>query len=145
MKTNSLLAVTILSTFFINVAFCQNVTITPNGITPQPYGVIHYIGENYGGGIVFYVYDNGRHGLIATASDITNVTSGNGVSRTTNAVGNGIGAGMMNTMLLIAMQTNDNTSGTFAAKLCAQHKVTINGITYGDWHMPSFHELELLY
>ncbi len=29
----------------------------------------HYIGESYGGGIVFYVYDNGRHGLIAATSD----------------------------------------------------------------------------
>ncbi|MCK4465409.1 MAG: hypothetical protein KAU83_06835, partial [Bacteroidales bacterium] len=25
----------------------------------------HYVGELYGGGIVFYVYDNGQHGLIA--------------------------------------------------------------------------------
>ena len=30
---------------------------------------IHYIGESYGGGIVFYVDDSGQHGLIATTSD----------------------------------------------------------------------------
>ena len=29
----------------------------------------HYVGEVYGGGIVFYVYDNGQHGLIAADSD----------------------------------------------------------------------------
>jgi len=29
----------------------------------------HYIGESYGGGIVFYVNDSGRHGLIAATSD----------------------------------------------------------------------------
>jgi hypothetical protein len=27
------------------------------------------IGENYGGGIVFYVYDGGQHGLIAAPED----------------------------------------------------------------------------
>ena len=29
----------------------------------------HTIGESYGGGIVFYVYDGGQHGLIAATSD----------------------------------------------------------------------------
>ena len=29
----------------------------------------HYISESYGGGIVFYVYDNGQHGLIAATAD----------------------------------------------------------------------------
>ncbi|MFD2523286.1 hypothetical protein [Emticicia soli] len=145
MKINLLLAVTILSAFFVNVAFCQNVTITPDGITPQSDSGIHSVGEHYGGGIIFYVYDNGRHGLIAATSDITNVSSGNGVTRITNARGNGIGAGMMNTMLLIAMQTNDNSSGTFAAKSCAEYNVTVDGVTYGDWYMPSLHELRLLY
>ena len=28
----------------------------------------HFIGENFGGGIVFHVYDNGQHGLIAAPS-----------------------------------------------------------------------------
>ena len=30
----------------------------------------HYIGEIFGGGIVFYVEENGKHGLIASASDV---------------------------------------------------------------------------
>ena len=29
----------------------------------------NYIGENYGGGIVFYKYDGGQHGLIAATAD----------------------------------------------------------------------------
>jgi hypothetical protein len=32
-------------------------------------GTTHYIGESYGGGIVFYVYDGGQHGLIAATDD----------------------------------------------------------------------------
>ena len=27
---------------------------------------VHNIGDSYGGGIVFYVYDGGQHGLIAS-------------------------------------------------------------------------------
>ncbi|MCX6246865.1 MAG: hypothetical protein NTW10_03940 [Bacteroidetes bacterium] len=29
----------------------------------------HYISESYGGGIVFYIFDNGQHGLIAATAD----------------------------------------------------------------------------
>jgi hypothetical protein len=32
---------------------------------------IHYVGELYGGGIVFYTYDGGKHGLIATLKDFS--------------------------------------------------------------------------
>ena len=35
-------------------------------------GSQHYIGELFGGGIVFYVYDNGQHGLISSLEDLTN-------------------------------------------------------------------------
>ncbi|MFZ1259076.1 MAG: hypothetical protein WAQ93_01295, partial [Chitinophagaceae bacterium] len=31
-----------------------------------------------------------------------------------------------------------------AAKLCADYSVTVNGITYGDWYLPSKYELNLL-
>ncbi len=36
----------------------------------------HYIGESYGGGIVFYVYDNGQHGLIASTADQSKESDG---------------------------------------------------------------------
>ena len=29
----------------------------------------HYLGEAYGGGIIFYLYDNNQHGLIAASKD----------------------------------------------------------------------------
>ena len=34
---------------------------------------------------------------------------------------------------------------TFAARLCNEYSVTVGGITYGDWYLPSKHELNLLY
>ena len=102
----------------------------------------HYIGESYGGGIVFYVYDNGQHGLIAaTADQSTGIQWRNSIDRSTGATGNGFGAGTMNTAIVIATQIADDQVGNFAAKVCADH----SGDSYGDWYLPSLYELSLLY
>ncbi len=107
---------------------------------------IHYIGENYGGGIVFYVYDEGQHGLIAaTVDQSAGIQWYNGTYRFTGATANGIGAGAMNTALIIAGQMPDNQTGDFAARACVNYCVTVGGVTYGDWYLPSSYELDLLY
>ncbi|MDH3650264.1 MAG: DUF1566 domain-containing protein, partial [Saprospiraceae bacterium] len=63
-----------------------------------------------------------------------------------NATGDWIGAGAMNTMLIIALQTNDNPQGNFAAKLCADFSITdVNEEVYGDWYLPSKYELNLMF
>jgi len=106
----------------------------------------HYIGESYGGGIVFYVYDNGQHGLIAaTANQSTGIPWYNGTYRYTGATGSGLGAGAMNTAIIIAVQSGDIQPANFAAKVCADYSVTVSGITYGGWYLPSAYELNLLY
>jgi hypothetical protein len=98
----------------------------------------HYIGESYGGGIVFYVYDNGQHGLIAATSDqSTGLQWYNGTNIMTLATRNGIGAGRYNTELII----NRQGYGVFAASKCAWY----SGGNYGDWYLPSRYELNLLY
>jgi len=51
----------------------------------------------------------------------------------------------MNTSLIIAMQTNDGTSGSFAALLCANLVITSGGVDYGDWYLPSKYELNLMF
>ena len=110
------------------------------------YSTVQFIGENYGGGIVFYVYDNGQHGLIsATADQSTGIQWYNGTYRFTGTTGDGLNAGAMNTALIVATQMSDNQSGNFAAKVCADYSVTVGGITYGDWYLPSLYELNLLY
>lgn len=109
------------------------------------YSTVHFIGEKYGGGIVFYLYDNGQHGLIAANSDqSTGIPSNNGTARITGTNGDGLNAGAMNTTL-IAIQMGDNIFGNFAAKVCADYSVTFGGITYGDWYLPSKYELNWLY
>jgi hypothetical protein len=105
----------------------------------------HYIGESYGGGIVFYVYDNGKHGLIAATLDQSNEMRWDaGVANFTMARADGVGAGKSNTTLIIAgMGFGDG--GTYAARICNEYSVTVDGVTYGDWYLPSKYELNLLY
>jgi len=95
---------------------------------------------------VFFIYDNGLHGLIAsTADQDLGVDWYNGTKRYTNTAHDGVRAGEMNTTLIIALQTNDNPTGNFAAKVCSDYSVTADGITYGDWYLPSKYELNLLF
>lgn len=119
--------------------------ITITGTTISTTANVHHINEQYGGGIVFYVYDNGQHGLIASPVDQGLVQWYNGQSRATGATGDGLGAGAMNTALIVATQMADNATGNFAAKVCADYVVNVSNITYGDWYLPSKYELELLY
>ena len=110
------------------------------------FSTVHFIGESYGGGIVFYVYDNGQHGLIAaTADQKTSIQWYNGTYKYTGTTGDGLGAGAMNTAMIVATQIADNQAGNFAAKVCADYSITVGGVTYGDWYLPSKHELNLLY
>jgi hypothetical protein len=109
----------------------------------------HYIGESYGGGKVFYVYDNGKHGLIAATSNQSTAMRWYGGSYTnTRARGDGVGAGLKNTAIIIANQGAVD-GNEFAATVCNEYSVTetVGGITtiYGDWYLPSKHELNLLY
>ena len=96
------------------------------------------IGQSYQGGIIFWLDATGQHGLIAaTADQSTGVQWYKGTYTTTNAVRDGIGAGMYNTERIIANQG----TGSYAAQLCANYQ----GGGYGDWYLPSKYELNLLY
>ena len=101
-------------------------------------GTVHSIGESYGGGIVFYVYDNGQHGLIAATTDYSpDIQWNNGSYNYTNAIRDGIGAGKFNTERI----TYNYGAGTYAAQVSANFQAG----NYGDWYLPSKYELNLLY
>ena len=106
---------------------------------------VHTIGEKFGGGIIFYVDSTGTHGLIAsTADQIAEVKWYNGVYRYTDGLVDGIGGGAKNTTIILAIQTPDNPKGIFAAKVCADYSVSVDGVTYHDWYLPTIAELDLL-
>ena len=105
-----------------------------NALTPDAYA----IGDTGpGGGIVFFVSDDGKHGLEAAPEDqSTGIQWFNGSYITTGAVWDGIN-GERNTDRIITSQGG----GSYAALLCANY----TGGGYGDWYLPSKFELNLLY
>lgn len=114
--------------------------------TPLPVVLVHYIGESFQGGIIFWLDNTKEHGLIVDTAIQKTVTQWyNGTYRFTGTTGDGLYAGSMNTAMIIATQMADNQTGNFAAKICANYSVTMSGVTYGDWYLPSKYELNLLY
>jgi hypothetical protein len=106
---------------------------------------VHAIGDSYGGGKVFYVYDGGQHGLIAaTADQSTGIRWYGGSNNNTRAKADGVGAGKANTAIIIANQGAVD-GAAFAATVCNEYSVTVDGVTYADWYLPSKYELNLLY
>jgi len=99
----------------------------------------HYVGELYGGGIVFYVYDNGQHGLIASLDDLnanTGVAWSGDVSTEIGAAARSMTDGVNNTAAIIAQDATPNK----AATLCDSYA----GGGFTDWYLPSNRELYLL-
>ena len=121
------------------------------------------IGDSYGGGIVAYIFkDNGNdpddpgyvegeiHGLIAATEDqsdgIAWITGGNTQHEWVNGTDStgtstALGEGQANTN---AMKAQTGYTGG-AAKVCDDYSVTVGGITYTDWFLPSKDELNELF
>lgn len=129
----------------VNVKANWNATSGDAQILNKP-TIAHSIGESYGGGVVFYVYDGGQHGLIARKFDQSSmgISWWAGDHTYTMARANGVGAGKANTAIIIANQ-GDGVVDVYAARICNEYSVAIDGVTYGDWYLPSKFELNLLY
>jgi hypothetical protein len=122
--------------------------------------VTHRIGEIFQGGIVFYVDASQQHGLMASLADLgpeIEWRNGEGGDRTVNAAAQGLGAGEMNTRLIVAEQTIDQQEGQFAALVAANYQIAADGKSpcaatmtasstcYSGWYLPSAYELILLH
>ena len=108
----------------------------------------HFVGESFGNGIVFYVYDNGQHGLIAAPQDLStgirwHAGGDPGIYTPTMAKSDGVMAGKSNTAIIIAVQGYGD-GATYAARISNEYSVT-PGSVYGDWYLPSKFELNLLF
>ena len=91
-----------------------------------------------GGGIVFHVYDQGRHGLEVSRHNLANAASWSGNKElVTSAIRDGINGGLWNTERIVIAQGD----GHYAAQLAADYE----GGGYGDWYLPSAEEMNLLY
>jgi hypothetical protein len=99
------------------------------------------IGQNYGGGIVFYLDSTGQHGLIAAPYDQTPTAQYTGVEwgcsgKAVGATGTAIGTGQSNTNKILS-----GCPSAGAATLCDQ--LVLGG--YSDWYLSSRDELLLMY
>jgi len=95
-------------------------------------GGTHYVGERYGGGIVFWVDETGNHGLIVS---MVNISAGAAWSNVTNAiVGTNDWNGAANTTGILAQAGHTNS----AAKICDDYTNGDYGTgVYSDWYLPS--------
>ncbi|MGV6845233.1 MAG: hypothetical protein ACWA42_03800 [Lutibacter sp.] len=100
----------------------------------------HFVGELFGGGIVYYIYDDGQHGLIASLDDLD---GGSGVAWSGNIhtlIGPSAQSffdGASNTTAMVTLDSTPNKAGT----LCDSY--SYGG--FSDWYLPSSWELNLLY
>ena len=96
------------------------------------------IGEEYGGGVIFYIDNTGKHGLISTKTDVSTACYWyNGSFVETGATAKTIGNGLANTEKVVSVLGN----GNYAAKICME--LSLNG--YSDWYLPCQKELDELF
>jgi len=114
----------------VGTAYGNEVSFTTSSVT-------FYIGQNYGGGIIFYIDGTGQHGLIAATSDQSTGAKWGCYGTQIGGTATVIGAGQANTTAII---NGCNTAG-IAARICDD--LVLNG--YSDWFLPSLDELNQMY
>jgi len=96
------------------------------------------IGDEVFGGIVFYMSEDLKTGLVVSTNDQSNSANwgcqGNLIDGANN---DQIGSGLQNTLNIIS----DCSQNNIAAKICSE--LTLNG--YDDWYLPSKDELNLIF
>ena len=149
----------LLSIFYSLILF-NNCGKSSDELVPNDPAANVAIGDKYQGGIIFYIFEKEDigyvtgevHGLIAAIEDqITNAEAeweiagmaewGCYETELSGAEGTAIGTGAQNTLDILAGCSED----LIAAKLCADYEITVDGITYDDWFLPSKIELSILY
>jgi hypothetical protein len=122
-----------------------NVTVTGAGTGVSPYVINSTvstlaIGQSYQGGIIFWLDAAGKHGLIAATVDNGQTKWFNNSYVSTSATIDAIYGGKVNTTKIVNIQT----TGIYAAQICADYSVTVNNEYFDDWYLPSRYELALL-
>lgn len=134
----TLLAVLILFNFSCKKETLQNLTAanTQSEDKSVSQTAAHYIGERFGGGIIFWIDRTGEHGLIADTVNLPLVKWGGNII--TGATSTNIGSGYKNTRKIIEANGRQKIYAAFEVV-----RSTRDG--YKDWFLPSKDELHEMY
>jgi hypothetical protein len=138
-----------------------NASGTATWATPASSGGTHAVGEAYGGGIVFYTWDGGAHGLIGANTELNNGQAMSWGGGSGTYVGTtsfyGVLGGKLNTQRILNVipvptygngdpQTGQRSAAFYAATYLST-AVVVNGVTttpqFSDWYLPNAYELTL--
>jgi hypothetical protein len=103
-------------------------------------GFTHWIGEQYGGGVIFHLYKDNQgveHGLILALNNQSSSQSWSNVIQEIGANAQSSWNGATNSNAIVSQSGHTNS----AAKLCID---LVSG-GQNDWYMPSIQELSLLW
>ncbi len=114
----------------------------------------YQIGDFAQGGVVFWVDETGKHGLVCSVED----ASSSAILDLSNFKGprfDGIYAGKLNTDIITLYAGKENPDDPYdddnipdaplATSVCLDYEYTQNGVSYNDWYIPSFMELSIMY
>ena len=103
----------------------------------------HYIGELYGGGVVFWVDQTGSHGLICSMVDLSTSQEWSNIASTfIGATAQSNWDGLSNSNAIVSQSGHTGS----AAKLCLDYTNTDYGTgVYNDWYLPASDQLSLLF
>ena len=125
-------------------ALYANVADSVAGVSTNQYSV----GDYAQGGVVIWVDASGQHGLISAIEESSSLKWSAGTTSAYNlrtmATGDGMYSGAMNTAIILSAQ-GEGEGDDYAALVCAEYQKTDNGITYGDWYLPSKYELNIVF
>jgi Protein of unknown function (DUF1566) len=103
----------------------------------------HYIGELYGGGVVFWVDKTGQHGLIVSMTDINAALKWSNITETLiGLTAQSEWDGLSNSNAIIGQSGHTSS----AAQMCLDYTNDDYGTgVYSDWYLPSIGELNDLW
>ena len=111
---------------------------------------VYKIGDFAQGGIIFWLDESGRHGLVCSKSDQDPAPwcpKEIGFEDNTMAIGDGPYSGEGNTQIILLTYGYGSSNGRvipYAASVCYRYVNTEGGFRYGDWYLPAKEELDIM-
>ena len=103
----------------------------------------HYVGEAYGGGVIFWVDQTGQHGLVCSMIDLSEGFEwSNAASSLIGSTAQSYWDGLSNSNAIVGQEGHTSS----AAKLCFDYTNIDYGTgIYNDWYLPSRGELTQMF